>query len=361
LDEKMTTEGTQAKKRTFSRNPEPEEPVWTYRGYKLKASEFVTAMVHLFRAEVQRANVWRQRLDTTTNWAVVSTGAVLSIAFSQPDSHHSVIILNMFLVTWFLLTESRRYRYYELWSYRIRLMETDFYAAMLVPPFHPSPEWAESLAENLLSPSFPISSWEAFGRRLRRNYLFIYLILGVAWLAKNWLFPNPPVGMTEYVARAAIGSISGQAVLALVALSFSALAVIAVATVGMNKATGEILPRFGEDSGHEFHEKPEAADGIRSALFPRHKRKQMLAIIITDNAKPVADRIMADLRRGVTAMSGTGMYTGTDRSILICALTVTEVHNLKSSVAKEDPTAFVIVSPAQEVLGRGFNPLADDQ
>jgi len=49
------------------KSQEPEEPVWTYRGYKLKTSEFVTAMVHLFRAEIQRANVWRQRLDTTTN------------------------------------------------------------------------------------------------------------------------------------------------------------------------------------------------------------------------------------------------------------------------------------------------------
>jgi len=46
-----------------------DEPVWTYRGYRLKSGEFVTAMVHLFRAEIQRANVWRQRLDTTTNWA----------------------------------------------------------------------------------------------------------------------------------------------------------------------------------------------------------------------------------------------------------------------------------------------------
>ncbi|HSM70315.1 MAG TPA: DUF2270 domain-containing protein, partial [Anaerolineales bacterium] len=92
---------------------EPEEPVWTYRGYKLKASEFVTSMVHFFRAEVSRANVWRQRLDTTTNWAVVSTGATLSIAFSQPTIHHSIIILNTLLVTWFLFIEARRYRYYE--------------------------------------------------------------------------------------------------------------------------------------------------------------------------------------------------------------------------------------------------------
>src|SRR5688500_19542996 len=155
----------------------PPDPVWTYRGYKLGTSEFVTAMVHFFRAEVQRANVWRQRLDTTTNWAVVATGATLSVAFSQPDIHHGIIILNTLLVMWFLFIEARRYRYYELWSYRVRLMETDFYAAMLVPPFHPSPEWAESLAENLLSPSFPISMSEAFGRRLRRNYFWIFLIL----------------------------------------------------------------------------------------------------------------------------------------------------------------------------------------
>src|SRR5512147_1484580 len=195
--------------------PDSEEPVWTYRGYRLKTSEFVTAMVHLFRAEIQRANVWRQRLDTTTNWAVVSTGAVISISFSQSNVHHGVILLNSMLVTLFLFIESRRYRYYELWSYRVRLMETDFYAAMLVPPFHPSPEWAESLAENLLSPSFPISIWEAFGRRLRRNYLWIFVLLAISWAAKIWLFPEPAVDLSEFVQRSAVGPISGQIMIGL--------------------------------------------------------------------------------------------------------------------------------------------------
>ncbi|HXD12461.1 MAG TPA: YitT family protein, partial [Anaerolineales bacterium] len=64
-----------------------------------------------------------------------------------------------------------------------------------------------------------------------------------------------------------------------------------------------------------------------------------------------------DLGRGVTALSGKGMYTGQERSVLMCALTITEVHNLKSAVAKEDAKAFVVVSPAQEILGRGFTPL----
>src|SRR5512139_4219374 len=198
--------------------PQPtqdEESVWTFRGYRLKPSEFVTAMVHLFRAEIHRANVWRQRLDTTTNWAVVSTGATLSIAFSQTDGHHGVIILNTLLVTLFLYIEARRYRYYELWSYRVRLMETDFFATMLVPPFHPAPDWAESLAENLLHPQLPISLLEALGRRFRRNYGWIYVILGLAWVAKVWLHPAPAISWSEFFFRARIGSIPGQVVLAM--------------------------------------------------------------------------------------------------------------------------------------------------
>ena len=336
-----------------------EDSVWTYRGYKLKSSEFVTAMVHLFRAEVQRANVWRQRLDTTTNWAVVATGATLSISFSQPNVHHGVIILNTLLVTWFLFIEARRYRYYELWSYRVRLMETDFYAPMLVPPFHPSPEWAENLAENLLTPSFPISMWEAFGRRLRRNYLWIYLILFISWMGKSFLFPVPATSIPEFIQRGAVGSIPGGVVIFLGLLYHLFLLLIAVGTVGMTKATGEILPRFGEESAPAAQSMEGKHTGLRALLVPRKRRRQLLALIITDKAREVSSRIMTDLKRGVTAMQGKGMYTGNEHSILMCALTVTEAHNLKSAVAKEDPKAVVIVSPAQEILGGGFAPLEE--
>jgi uncharacterized membrane protein len=331
-----------------------QEPVWTYRGYQLKPGEFATAMVHLFRAEVQRANVWRQRLDTTTNWAVVAAGAALSIAFSQPNVHHGFILLNVLLTTWFLFIEARRYRYYELWSYRIRLMETDFYAAMLVPPFHPSPEWAESLAENLLSPSFPISMWEAVGRRLRRNYLWIYCVLGLAWLAKIYLFPLPAASLDQFIVRGAIGSISGQDVLVFGATCYFFLLMVAIGTSGMNRASGEILPRFGGENGQETHDN---LKGIRHPFSQSHRRKQFLALVITDKAKPVTDRILSELRRGVTSLPGKGMYTGKEHTVLMCAITVTEIHNLKRVVVREDPQAFVIVSAVQEVLGRGFSPL----
>ena len=341
-----------------TRAPDAEEPVWTYRGYRLKTSEFVTAMVHLFRAEIQRANVWRQRLDTTTNWAVVSTGATLSIAFSQPDIHHGIIILNTLLVMWFLMIEARRYRYYELWSYRVRLMETDFYAAMLVPPFHPSPEWAESLAENLLSPKFPISMWEAFGRRLRRNYFWIFLILYASWAAKIWLFPQPAVNLSEIFLRSSIGPLSGEIMIGLGLALYAFLLIVALATMGMTHASGEVLPRFGEDTIRSMFTTNGEPKEARAFFALHHRRRQLMALIITGQAQTVSKRIMSELGRGVTALAGKGMYTGQDRSVLICALTVTEVHNLKSAVAKEDPSAFVVVSNAQEVLGRGFNPLA---
>src|SRR5580765_5269526 len=168
-----------------------DEAVWTYRGYRMKPAEFNTAWVHYYRAEIQRSNTWRTRLDATTNWAVITMAATLSFTLASPNNHYAVIPLNTVLVTLFAWIEARRYRYYELWSYRARLLETNFFAAMLVPPFEPAPGWAEALSKSLLQPQFSISMWEAFGRRLRRNYFFVYLILGLAWVMKIFLYPIP--------------------------------------------------------------------------------------------------------------------------------------------------------------------------
>jgi uncharacterized membrane protein len=342
--------------------PTPEDSeadvVWTFRGYRLRASEFNTAMVHFFRAEIQRANVWRTRLDATTNWAVVATGASLTIAFS-PSGFHGVILLNALLVTMFLFIEARRYRYYELWSYRVRLLETDFYAAMLVPPFQPAPDWAESLAEHLLHPQFPISMWEAFGRRLRRNYLYIYIVLSLAWIGKVAVFPTAIHSWAELASRAAIGAISGESVIFVVMAFMLSLVVIGLLTVGLHRATGEVLPRFVAEGGVAINIKASATGDTPTRPWFRlsRRRQQLLALIITDKAEAVSENVLENMRRGVTSIPGTGMYTGRSHSVLICALTVTEVNHLKRLVNNADPNAFMIVTPAQEVLGRGFIPL----
>jgi len=345
--------------------PPPGDPVWTYRGYQMRPAEFNTAMVHLYRGEVQRSNTWRLRLDNTTNWAVVSTGAAISFALSAPTNHYSVIILNTLLVTLFLWIEARRYRYYELWSRRVRLMETDFFAAMLVPPFAPNPEWAENLAESLLQPDFPISMWEAFGRRLRRNYVSIFFILAAALLLKIYLHPVQAASLEAMVHRAALGSIPGWSVLTAGLLYNGALFLIAYLTAGLHQASGEVLPKWDSSfpmfgalrRAMEVHD-AETTDGQKPPVrqFGR-RRKQVLAFIIASQPQAIADRILKELNRSLTALHGRGMYAHQEREVLMVAVTVTEMPRLKALVKAEDPNAFVIIAPAQEILGRGFQPL----
>jgi Predicted integral membrane protein (DUF2270) len=43
----------------------------------------IGALAHLYRGEVYRSTVWRTRLDSTTNWAVVTTGAALSAQYGS--------------------------------------------------------------------------------------------------------------------------------------------------------------------------------------------------------------------------------------------------------------------------------------
>lgn len=338
------------------------DAVWSYRGYELRPGDFTTAMVHLFRAEIQRSNTWRTRLDSTTNWALVTTAAAISFAFSEPQGNHIVLLLSSLLVTILLYIESRRYRYFELWSSRARLMETDFFATMLVPPFHPSSDWAESLAENLLQPHYTVSLPEAVGRRLRRNYLYIYIVLTLSWLAKLWLHPTPTAITETFIQRAAIGSIPGWTVFLANSGFFLFLLLFALLTAPLQQATGEVLPTFGEeDEPVSMEQSPfdeEEKEAKDRAWFRRsRRRRQYLCLIVTDRAQEVADTIMAEMHRGVTSLQGVGMYSGESHPVLLSAVTTTEVQELKELVSAIDPNSFVVVSPAQEVLGRGFVPM----
>jgi len=80
------------------------------------------------------------------------------------------------------------------------------------------------------------------------------------------------------------------------------------------------------------------------------------ALIITENCKEVADRILAEMERGVTILNGTGAYTGEARPALYCVVTRSEVQQLKTIVHEADPKAFMVVGAAHEALGEGFQP-----
>jgi len=214
---------------------------------RMTPSEFNTAMIHFYRGEVQRSNTWRNRLDTTTNWAVITAGATLSFVFSSPNNPHFVIPINSILVAIFLLMEARRYRYYEIWSSRVRIIETGYFAHLLMPDSRPADEsWAEHLAADLTTPHFTITEWEAVGRRLRRNYLWIFALLALSWNLKVYLSPLPARDFNAFIERATVGVVPGWIVFVVGIVFNAAVFGFAIGTVRLREATGEVLPK------HEF-------------------------------------------------------------------------------------------------------------
>lgn len=78
------------------------------------------------------------------------------------------------------------------------------------------------------------------------------------------------------------------------------------------------------------------------------------AYIISDKSKEIAEAVMEQLDRGVTAIEAVGMYSGQQKKLLYCVVSKKEIVKLKEIVAEYDPAAFVIVSEAKEVFGEGF-------
>ena len=190
----------------------------------------IGALAHLYRGEVYRSTVWRTRLDSTTNWAVVTTGIALSATFSSAQASALPMLLVGLIVVMFLMLEARRYRYFNVWRARARLLETDFYAAMLDGERIVRPdEWTQLLARDLRSPRYHISLARAVGRRLRRTYAWILLIQAVAYYGKLAIHPTPLAGLAELWSRAAIGPVPGDAVVLaglLFHLSWAAFALV---------------------------------------------------------------------------------------------------------------------------------------
>jgi uncharacterized membrane protein len=186
--------------------------------------EFITAMVHLYRGELTEATSWRSRLDTTSHWAVVLSATALSFVFSENSSERHVIIpiISLFC-TFLLLMEARRYRFFDIWRSRARMIEINFYRPLLDGSEAAMPEWAETLAHDMEWPHFHLPWWEAVGRRLRRNYQWVYAILLGSWILVLMSHPTPSTSLAEVVARAAIGPISGTIVVAAMALFYGVL------------------------------------------------------------------------------------------------------------------------------------------
>jgi uncharacterized membrane protein len=176
----------------------------------------IGALAHLYRAEVYRSTIWRTRLDTTTNWSVVTLGVALSITFSSNGASPLPLILVGVLIAFFMMLEARRYRYFNVWRARARWMENHFYAPMLADgDLHLEEDWQRTLARDYTRPAYHISYLTALGRRLRYTYIWLFMIQTVAYFGKITVHPAPLASLEELWARASVGPASGQTMLAL--------------------------------------------------------------------------------------------------------------------------------------------------
>ncbi|MFA9376724.1 MAG: YitT family protein [Lachnotalea sp.] len=120
----------------------------------------------------------------------------------------------------------------------------------------------------------------------------------------------------------------------------AAVVLVGAYIFGINKALYAII---------SIYVVSQVSDGIMEGL---HFSK--LAYIITDKQDEVANAIMTTLDRGATGIDATGMYSSSEKKLLLCVVSKKEIVQVKDIVTKIDNCAFVIVSDVREVLGEGF-------
>jgi uncharacterized membrane-anchored protein YitT (DUF2179 family) len=201
---------------------------------------------------------------------------------------------------------------------------------------------------------------EALGRRYRRTYAPIFLILAVSWVGKIFLHPEPAATLEIFTTRAVLGPIPGEVMIAIGFLFNGLIMSLGLVTVGLRHSSGEILtewsvglPGILQRLRHATWEALETDLPVWSRLDTR----KQLVYIIADDAETVGKSVLQDLKRGVTLIHAKGMYTGRERGVLMCVLEARQVERLKELVQQADAHAFVIVTPVHDVRGAGFRPL----
>jgi uncharacterized membrane protein len=204
-------------------------------------------LAHLYRGEMYRSKVWRTRLDATTNWAVATTGIALSVAFSSAGNSPLPLVLVALMSLVFLAIEARRYRYFDIWRTRVRLMEVSMYGPILrLQGVRVDNGWNQALAHDYERLHFHISFWEAAGRRLRRNYSFLFAVQAVSYVLKISIHPVPVRSLNELWEHAAIGPVPGEAVLAIGIVFHAGLLALALLSLRGQRAAGRVDRPFDQ-------------------------------------------------------------------------------------------------------------------
>src|SRR5207244_8203731 len=84
--------------------------------------------------------------------------------------------------------------FYDAFRARVRMLEAHFLVPMVMENLEMlHGEWKKLVCEDLILPCFKISKLEAIGRRLKRNYVFIFILILMAWIVKIFLHASVPI------------------------------------------------------------------------------------------------------------------------------------------------------------------------
>src|SRR5207244_12277057 len=120
--------------------------------------------------------------------------AIITIAFSTREVPHIIFCVNRAIVWVLRWIEARRYRLYDAFRARVRMLEAHFLVPMVMENREMlQGEWKKLVCEDLILPCFKITKLEAIGRRLKRNYMFIFILILMAWLTKIFLNASAPI------------------------------------------------------------------------------------------------------------------------------------------------------------------------
>jgi uncharacterized membrane protein len=193
------------------------------------ASAFHTAMAHFYRGEIHRMTIWRTRLDTTTNWAILLTTGLTTFTLGSPAVPHYTLLLGLALNSICMLIEGRRYQHLHHAEWRLRLLEEGYFAPWLDPGVS-GESWRTTLAADLRDPRATVCLLTAVRLRLRRNYAMLFYFITAVWLTKLFIHPGVNVTDTFYQRLAVDGLIPSWLVAVSAGLFVVVVAVLAATT-----------------------------------------------------------------------------------------------------------------------------------
>lgn len=216
-------------------------------------SATLAALAHLYRGEMNRMTVWRERLDVTSNWAILLSVGLTTFTLGAVEVPHYTLLLGLAVIAISILLEGRRYRHLFHSKWRLYLLESGLFAELLdpgqrgegPPPFR---RWQELLATDLRRTRYEIGLLTAVRVRLRRNYLLLLYFIYAVWAVKLFIHPQRAETPLDLWSRLQIGGMIPSWFVACTATLF----LVVVTLLALTCPSGETM----EDWGAREHPEP---------------------------------------------------------------------------------------------------------